>query len=263
MSVGTDERRMMGLRIGVVGAGKMGISHLSIINAHPAVELVGVCDTTNYLLDVLHKYSELPTFTDYAEMIRPDLLDAVIIATPTKSHAPMIEWLLNAGVHVFCEKPLCLDPSDSRRFAAMADARGIVTQVGYHNRYVGAFAEVKRLLEAGAIGKVTHVLAEAYGPVVLAPKGRTWRSQSTRGAAASPTMPHTRSTFSRGISVSRTAWVAPRCRVRSLGDRRRGSVHDLLPGWSQRAVVGQLVRRFAAQDDDQDHPLGHGGSHLR
>ncbi len=54
-------------------------------------------------------------------------------------------------------------------------------QVGYHNRFVGAFSEVKRLLDAGAIGTVTHIHAEAYGPVVLKPKGSTWRTQRSEG----------------------------------------------------------------------------------
>ena len=56
-----------------------------------------------------------------------------------------------------------------------------MTQVGYHNRFVGAFAEVKRLLDLGAIGRVTHTLAEAYGPVVLRAKGSTWRSRRAEG----------------------------------------------------------------------------------
>ena len=56
-----------------------------------------------------------------------------------------------------------------------------MTQVGYHNRFVGSFREVKRLLDAGAIGTVTHVLGEAYGPVVLKPKGGTWRSRKDEG----------------------------------------------------------------------------------
>jgi len=53
--------------------------------------------------------------------------------------------------------------------------------VGYHYRFVGAFQEVKRLLDAKAIGEVTHVLAEAYGPVVLKPKGSSWRTQRSEG----------------------------------------------------------------------------------
>ena len=57
----------------------------------------------------------------------------------------------------------------------------MVTQVGYHNRFVGTFQEVKRILDAGAIGPVNTALAEAYGPVVLKPAGRTWRSQRSTG----------------------------------------------------------------------------------
>jgi predicted dehydrogenase len=57
----------------------------------------------------------------------------------------------------------------------------LVTQVGYHYRFVGAFDEMKRLLDAGALGAVTHVLAEAYGPVVLRRKGGTWRTRPAEG----------------------------------------------------------------------------------
>ena len=67
------------------------------------------------------------------------------------------------------------------RLTALSRERGLVTQVGYHNRFVGAFREVKTLLDAGAIGEVTHILGEAYGPVVLKQKGGTWRSQRTEG----------------------------------------------------------------------------------
>lgn len=169
------------IKVGLVGVGKMGASHLSMINAHPQVDVIGVCDVTGYVLDVLNKYTGLPTYSDYATMLNEADLDAVIIATSTKSHAGMIQSALDRGLHVFCEKPLCLDYRDSARLAQTADERQIVTQVGYHNRYVGAFAEVKRLLELGAIGRVTHVLAEAYGPVVLAPRGGTWRSQRAEG----------------------------------------------------------------------------------
>ena len=169
------------VRVGVVGLGKMGVSHLSIINAHPSVKVTAVCDPTGYILDVLKKYTGLETYPDYAEMLRTAPLDAVVIATPSRFHAPMVEQALERGLHVFCEKPFCLDPADSERLGAMARERGLVNQVGYHYRFVGAFQEMKRLLDAGAIGKVTHVLAEAYGPVVLKAKGSTWRTQRTEG----------------------------------------------------------------------------------
>lgn len=172
------------VKVGIVGLGKMGLSHYSIVNAHQDVEVVGVCDSNGYVLDVLSKYTGATTYTDYERMLGAQAIDAVVISTPSKYHAPMVRACLERGVHVFCEKPFCLDPADSVELASLAKERGLVTQVGYHNRFVGAFSEVKRLLDHQAIGRVTHVLAEAYGPVVLKPKGGTWRSKKDEGGGA-------------------------------------------------------------------------------
>lgn len=169
------------IRVGVAGFGKMGVSHHAIINAHPLVEVVAVCDPAGYILDVLNKYTGVPTYSSFDKMLREADLDAVIVATPSRFHATMVEAALDKGLHVFCEKPFCLDAADAKRLAAKAVAAGLVNQVGYHYRFVGSFQEMKRLLDAGAIGRVTHVLAEAYGPVVLKPKGSTWRTQRTEG----------------------------------------------------------------------------------
>jgi predicted dehydrogenase len=167
--------------MGVVGLGKMGLSHLAMLNAHPGVSVDGVCDTSGYLLSMLGKYSGLRTYGQLEAMLDDVELDAVAICTPSFLHADQVRTALERGLHVFCEKPLCLDPADSWSLAEAARSRGLVTQVGYHNRFIGAFQEVKRLLDVGAIGRVTHVLAEAYGPVVLRDKGSTWRSKRAEG----------------------------------------------------------------------------------
>jgi len=169
------------IRVAVVGLGKMGLSHLAMIRAHPNVEVVAVVDATGYVLDVLGKYTGLRTFPDLDAALSAVEVDAVIIATPTRFHAPMVRSAIARGVHVFCEKPLTLSAAESVELASLAEQAGLVTQVGYHNRFVGAFREVKRLLDVGAIGRVTHMQAEAYGPVVLKSKGSTWRSKRTEG----------------------------------------------------------------------------------
>ena len=171
-------------RIALVGLGKMGLSHLSLLRPLPDVELVGVCDSAGYVLDVLEKYTGIPTFTDYADMLRRAAPEAVVIATPTHLHGPMVRAAVERGIHVFCEKPLVLDPVEGAELTRLAEARGVVTQVGYHNRYVGTFCEVRRLLDLGAIGRVRSVLAEAYGPVVLRPAGRSWRSRRGSGGGS-------------------------------------------------------------------------------
>lgn len=169
------------IRVGVVGLGKMGLSHLSMIRAHPEVSVDAVVDSAGYILGVLSKYTGLKVFTDYEKMLDDIELDAVLIATPTRFHAAMVRTALERGLHVFCEKPLTLTSAESAELANLAASRGLVTQVGYHNRFVGTFCEVKRLLDAGAIGRVTHLQAESYGPVVLKSKGSTWRSKRTEG----------------------------------------------------------------------------------
>jgi len=169
------------IRVAVVGLGKMGMSHYAIVNAHPDVQIVAVCDGSSYITDVLEKYTGVKTFSDFGQMLAKVEMDAVIIATPSKAHASMVKACLEKGIHVFCEKPFTLDPADAQELTALAKIKGLVNQVGYHYRFVGAFQEVKRLLDAKAIGQVTHVLAEAYGPVVLRPKGSTWRTKREEG----------------------------------------------------------------------------------
>ncbi len=63
------------LKVALIGAGKMGISHLSILGAHPKVKVVGVCDTSKMVTDILGKYSPFPCYSDHKKMIletRPD-----------------------------------------------------------------------------------------------------------------------------------------------------------------------------------------------
>lgn len=168
------------LRIGVVGLGKMGLSHFALVNPHPLTETIA-CDATGYLIDVLGKYIPNQTYKNYDKMIAEGNLDAVVIATPSRLHEPMVLQALEHGLHVFCEKPFCLDWQVSEDLAKLAREKGVVNQVGYHYRHVGAFQEMQRCLAAGLIGNVSHVLAEAYGPVVLKPKRATWRTQKTEG----------------------------------------------------------------------------------
>ncbi len=169
------------VRLALIGLGKMGISHLAIARSHPDAELVAVCDTTGYVLDVLAKYTGVKVYSDYKKMFAEEKLDGVLIATPSKFHGEMVRAALEANLHVFCEKPFCLDPVEGQALAELAQTKGRVNQVGYHYRFVGAFREAKRLIEAGAIGRVHNLRAEAYGPVVLRPKNVTWRAKKSEG----------------------------------------------------------------------------------
>jgi scyllo-inositol 2-dehydrogenase (NADP+) len=165
----------------IVGLGKMGLSHLSIANTHPEIQLRCVCDTSRYILDVLEKYTGVKTYSDFRKMLQVEQLDCIFVATPSRYHADIVTAAVERNLHVFCEKPFALEPTVGYRLADMAESKGLVNQVGYHYRFVAPFSEAKRLLDKRLIGDLHHIRVEAYGPVVLRKKGLTWRSQKSEG----------------------------------------------------------------------------------
>jgi predicted dehydrogenase len=169
------------LKGAIVGLGKMGLSHAAILGAMPDVEMVGLCDSSGLVLDAFRKLSSLPVFDDYEKMLKQTSPDFVVVATPTKFHYEMVKSALEKGVHVFCEKPFCLDPKQGWELETMARAKNLVNQVGYHNHFLGTFQELKKMVAQKAIGEIVHFQGEAYGPVVLKPKGDSWRSKPSDG----------------------------------------------------------------------------------
>lgn len=169
------------IKVALIGAGKMGISHLSILGANPNVDLVGVCDTSKMVNDFLNRYGKFNCFTDYQKMVDETKPEAVFVAVPTKFHYPIIKDLLNRKIHVFAEKPFCLTSTQGQELVALAASQGLVNQVGYHNKFIGTFREVKRIVNSGVLGKIHHFVGESYGPVVTKPQQATWRSDPTEG----------------------------------------------------------------------------------
>ncbi|MCB8818929.1 Gfo/Idh/MocA family protein [Microvirga rosea] len=171
----------MKIRTGLLGLGKMGISHLAIANSHPEIEISGVCDSNPILLGALRKNTDLHCYQNLSEMLSSERLEAIIIATPSRSHAELVKLALNHNLHVFCEKPFCLDPTDSMSLTKEMASRSLVGQVGYHFRFVGTFQKARELVRSNHLGRINHIRAEAYGPVVLRPRGKTWRTQRHEG----------------------------------------------------------------------------------
>jgi predicted dehydrogenase len=169
------------IKVALIGAGKMGISHLSILGAHPDVQIVGVCDTSKLIMDAISKYTSFPTFSDYEKMMNKIEPDAVFISVPTKYHYDIVKKFLNRKIHVFAEKPLCLSPSESEGLVKLAAQNNCITQVGYHNKFIGTFQEVKQIVKKGHLGDIYHFTGEAYGPVVVRKKQDTWRSDPSEG----------------------------------------------------------------------------------
>ncbi|MBW2166919.1 MAG: Gfo/Idh/MocA family oxidoreductase [Deltaproteobacteria bacterium] len=159
----------------------MGITHFSILNAHPSVEILAVCDQSSTMLNILKKYVNVEVYSDYQKMINNTELDFVVISTPSDSHSEIIRAAVDNNLHTFTEKPFALTAAEGRETLAHLNNKPLVNQVGYVNRFNEVFMEVKRLLETGVIGEVKNFSSEMYGATVLKDSKASWRGKRKTG----------------------------------------------------------------------------------
>ena len=169
------------LNAGYIGLGRMGITHFSILNAHPQVKNAAVCDQSDTMLKILNKYTGVSVFNDHREMIKKADLDFVVISTPSASHAAIITDAVKSGLHTFSEKPLAMDPAEGRGVLEHIAGKSSVHQVGYVNRFNEVFMEVKALLDAGVLGDIKQFSSEMYGSTLVKDAKANWRGKRKMG----------------------------------------------------------------------------------
>ena len=147
---------MKKVRVGIAGLGRLGKSHAAnlafkVKNA----ELVAACSVVPEELDWARDNLGLDALFDGLEsMLEGAQLDAVFLVTPTTLHPQQIITALQAGVHVFCEKPLALTMEDCERVMAVREKfPEQVATIGFVRRYDPEYAYAKRKIEEGAIGR--------------------------------------------------------------------------------------------------------------
>lgn len=169
------------LKAGFIGFGRMGITHFSILNSHPSVQVAAVCDQSSTMLNILNKYVGIEVYPDYQNMIDNVDLDFVVISTPSDSHSEIIDFAIKNKLHIFTEKPFSMTSDDGRKSLEYLHGKKLVNQVGYVNRFNEIFMEVKRLLDNKVIGDVKNFSSEMYGATVLKDSGSSWRSKRKTG----------------------------------------------------------------------------------
>lgn len=168
-------------KIGVIGLGKMGISHLSILNQNRNVEIVGVCDKSGFVLDAFKKLTSFKCYSSYEEMFEKQKPECAVISTPTNTHYDIVKYFVDKGTNIFVEKPFGLNYDNGKELTLLAKEKRIENQVGYHNRFISTFNYVKKLLEDEVIGNVYHFYAEVNGPAFVKESKTSWRSKANEG----------------------------------------------------------------------------------
>lgn len=141
-------------RVAVVGCGRWGRNLVRVFRELGV--LAAVCDESEAQLhEVAHHYDVPPS--SFEPILSAPEIDGVVVATPAATHAALALQVLEAGKHVFVEKPLALDVADALRVEAAAVARDRILMVGHLLQYHPAFQKLQELVASGALGRLNYL----------------------------------------------------------------------------------------------------------
>jgi predicted dehydrogenase len=138
-------------RLVVVGLGRIGRLHAANLAAR--AELVGVVEAVESAAREVGGLEGVPWWTSLEELPGNLRADGVVIAAPTGLHVELAVQAAEAGLHVFCEKPLGFDPDDARRAVEAARAAGVTLQVGFQRRFDPDWLALRDALASGELGE--------------------------------------------------------------------------------------------------------------
>jgi predicted dehydrogenase len=163
------------LKIAIVGCGKIADAHVSEIQKLSSAEVVAVCDAEVLMAEQLAVRFKIPRYDDdFRRMLAETHPDVVHITTPPASHLPLARQALEAGCHVFVEKPLAPTFDDCRKIVDAAVAAGKKLTIGHIYSFDPATVKLRKMVADGVLGEIVHLesyygydLAGPFGAVLL------------------------------------------------------------------------------------------------
>src|ERR1051326_6813369 len=147
-------------KVGVVGCGYWGPNLVRNLKQSSDCHLKLLCDVSEQRLSHMRRlYPDLVTTTNFQEILNDREIEAVVIATPVRFHYEMAKACLNAGKHVFVEKPIARTVAEAEELVGLADCLGKVLLVGHTLLCSPAVRRMKEIIDAGDVGKVQYVSA--------------------------------------------------------------------------------------------------------
>jgi myo-inositol 2-dehydrogenase/D-chiro-inositol 1-dehydrogenase len=153
----------MTVRFAVLGAGRIGKVHAGAIASNRGASIVAVADAIPAAAEALAAPAGAEVRSIDAIEAAADV-DAVVICTPTDTHADLIERFARAGKAIFCEKPIDLDVARVRACLAVVEETGTKLMVGFNRRFDPHFRAVRRAIDEGAVGDVEMVTIVSRDP---------------------------------------------------------------------------------------------------
>lgn len=150
---------MKPIKVGIIGAGRIGRLHAAnLVQRVPEAEVVAIADVVVEAAKSCARELGIPqAYGDPSSIFEDPKVEAVLICSSTDTHAEFIERAAAAKKHIFCEKPIALDLAAIDQALSAVARAGVVLQIGFNRRFDPSFAEAKRLVAEGKIGR-PHLL---------------------------------------------------------------------------------------------------------
>lgn len=163
---------MKKVNVGIVGLGRLGKEYAkNIARFIPQANLVAACSINEHeLAYVSSEYKIQNLYTSYDKMLANAKIDAVVIVSPTNLHAEQIIKAVEAGYHVFCEKPLAIQLEDCYKVEDVVDKYpNLIAMLGFVRRFDPSYRNAKKKLDEGLIGEPFFVRSQTADMDTLAP----------------------------------------------------------------------------------------------
>src|SRR5690554_5754475 len=144
---------MTKIKFAVAGLGRIGKIHLNNLLQMDQVEVVAVMDPLEESRQYAKERNIAFIATTFGEMLGMTEFDAVVICSPTDTHADYVEIASKAGIHVFCEKPLDLSMGRVMEVLQVVEESGVKLMLGFNRRFDKEFRKVQELVKEGAVGE--------------------------------------------------------------------------------------------------------------
>jgi myo-inositol 2-dehydrogenase / D-chiro-inositol 1-dehydrogenase len=144
------------VRVGLIGAGRMGRAHLQALADARTAETAAVVEPVESVRDELGELG-IRTFAGVDELLEAGDVDAALVAAPTDLHLELVTALAGAGLPILCEKPCGLRSEETLEAVRIAASDGVPLQVGYWRRFVPALVALRERIAAGALGEPAQI----------------------------------------------------------------------------------------------------------
>ncbi len=171
------------IKIGIIGAGRMGITHMSILGPNPKIEITAVSEPSKLIGSLFEKYfSGFKVYSDYNEMLKKEKLDGLLVCTPPNLHKSICITAIEKKINLFVEKPFTTSFNDASELSGLMRKHNLVGQVGYVYRFNDMFIKAKELINESVIGNVLRFKSEMFSYTISKPDdGEGWRGTIESG----------------------------------------------------------------------------------